>query len=152
MFKASPDSLLYRGEQHLREEYFPSSAASPPGDPSEASESLAFAADANKAERQKPVLLLVEDNEINLKVCLDHKEFGNFSHPSLPLLGLMLAKLLETFTKKNNYEYSTAENGLLALQAFQNAQHPYDIVFMGRQTVSKHCSVLTGKQTSQCRS
>ena len=64
----------------------------------------------------------------------------------------MLAKLLETFTKKNNYEYGTAENGLLALQAFQNARHPYDIVFMGRQIISKRYSVLTGKQTSQCRS
>lgn len=105
LFKVSPDSSLYRGEQHLREEYFPSSAASPPRTPFRASESLALAADANKAERQKPVLLLVEDNEINLK-------------------------LLETFTKKNNYEYGTAENGLLALQAFQNARHPYDIVFM----------------------
>ena len=43
------------------------------------------------------------------------------------------AKLLETFTKKNNYEYDTAENGLLALQAFQNTQNLYDIVFMGKQ-------------------
>jgi hypothetical protein len=141
----SPDSSLYRGEQHLREEYFPSTAASPPRTPSGASESLALAADANKAERRKPMLLLVEDNEINLKVCLDHKEFGNFSCPSLPILGLIRAKLLETFTKKNNYEYGTAENGLLALQAFQNARHPYDIVFMGKQTASKHCSVLTEK-------
>jgi DNA-binding response OmpR family regulator len=45
----------------------------------------------------------------------------------------MLAKLLETFTKKNNYQYDTAENGLLALQAFQNSRHQYDIVFMGKQ-------------------
>ena len=45
----------------------------------------------------------------------------------------MVAKLLETFTKKNNYEYDTAENGLLALQAFQNARNLYDIVFMGKQ-------------------
>ena len=44
-----------------------------------------------------------------------------------------MAKLLETFTKKNNYEYDTAENGLLALQAFQNTQNRYDIVFMGKQ-------------------
>lgn len=44
-----------------------------------------------------------------------------------------MAKLLETFTKKNNYEYDTAENGLLALQAFQNTQNYYDIVFMGKQ-------------------
>jgi len=47
----------------------------------------------------------------------------------------MLAKLLETFTKRNNYEYNTAKNGLLALQAFQNARPPYDIVFIGRRTL-----------------
>ena len=44
-----------------------------------------------------------------------------------------MAKLLETFTKKNNYEYDTAENGLLALQTFQNTRTLYDIVFMGKQ-------------------
>jgi hypothetical protein len=44
-----------------------------------------------------------------------------------------VAKLLETFTKKNNYEYDTAENGLLALHAFQNALNLYDIVLMGKQ-------------------
>jgi hypothetical protein len=43
-------------------------------------------------------------------------------------------KLLETFTKKNNYKYDTAENGLLALQAFQDTQDLYDIIFMGKQT------------------
>jgi DNA-binding response OmpR family regulator len=43
-----------------------------------------------------------------------------------------LAKLLSAFTRKNNYEYDTAENGLKALQAFQNTQKPYDIVFMGK--------------------
>jgi hypothetical protein len=57
-----------------------------------------------------------------------------------------VAKLLETFTKKNNYEYDTAVNGLLALQAFQNTQNLYDIVFMGKQTsVSKCCRILTKK-------
>ena len=57
-----------------------------------------------------------------------------------------MAKLLETFTKKNNYEYDTAVNGLLALQAFQNTQNLYDIVFMGKQTsVSKCCRILTKK-------
>jgi hypothetical protein len=47
----------------------------------------------------------------------------------------MVAKLLETFAKKNNYKYDTAENGLLALQAFQNTQNLYNIVFMGKQTL-----------------
>jgi hypothetical protein len=55
------------------------------------------------------------------------------SRQSSLVSGLTVAKLLETFTKKNNYEYDTAENGLLALQAFQNTQNLYDIVFMGKQ-------------------
>jgi hypothetical protein len=143
---------MYPGAQHLRDEYFPISASFPRRNPSGARESLALAIDANKAESRKPVLLLVDDNEINLKVCLDHQELGNFSRPSSPVSGLMLAKLLETFTKKNSYEYDTAENGLLALQAFQNARHLYDIVLMGKKIVSKRCSVLTRKQTSRCQS
>ena len=49
---------------------------------------------------------------------------------------LTSAKLLSTFAGKSNYKYDTAENGLLALQAFQNAQQPYDIVFMGKQSYS----------------
>lgn len=48
----------------------------------------------------------------------------------------MIWKLLETFAKKNNYEYGTAGNGLLALQAFQNTRNLYDIVFMGKQILN----------------
>ncbi|KAH0562294.1 hypothetical protein GP486_003012 [Trichoglossum hirsutum] len=81
-----------------------------------------------KATKRKPVILLVEDNEINLK-------------------------LLETFAKKGNYEYDTAENGLLALQACENARRLYDIILMGQQEyVPKLYSILTKKQTSRCRS
>jgi hypothetical protein len=64
------------------------------------------------------VLLLVEDNYINLKVCLDHEEFWGFLPPGITSIRTNSGKALETFTKKNNYEYDTAENGLLALQAF----------------------------------
>ena len=45
----------------------------------------------------------------------------------------MLVKLLETFAKKNNYEYDTAENGLLALQKFEKSRNQHDIIFMGKQ-------------------
>jgi hypothetical protein len=65
----------------------------------------------------------------------------------------MPAKLLETFTKKGNYEYDTAENGLLALQACENAQRIYDIILMGQQEYTpKLYNILTKKQTSRCRS
>jgi CheY-like chemotaxis protein len=47
---------------------------------------------------------------------------------------LTLAQLLSTFVRKSKYEYDTAENGLKALQAFQSAPKPYDIVFMGKKT------------------
>jgi hypothetical protein len=66
---------------------------------------------------------------------------------------MMFGQLLETFAMKNNFEYDTAENGLLALQAFRNARRPYDIVLMGRRTTSLSVeTMLNCKQTSQCRS
>lgn len=34
---------------------------------------------------------------------------------------------------KNKYEYDTAQNGREALQAFQDTQKPYDIIFMGKK-------------------
>lgn len=105
LFRVSPDSPYHPAELHLRGEYFPVGAGFSPGKPSEGNQSLAVATCDNKATTRKPVLLLVEVNYINLK-------------------------LLETFTKKNNYEYDTAENGLLALQAFQNTRNLYDIIFM----------------------
>jgi hypothetical protein len=66
-------------ELYLRGEYFLIGAGLPLGKPSGANESSALPVSANKAIKQKPVLLLVEDNHINLKVCLDHQDFGNFS-------------------------------------------------------------------------
>jgi hypothetical protein len=57
---------------------------------------------------------------------------GTFSRQASLVSGLIVAKLLETFTKKNNYEYDTAENGLLALQAFRNVRKLYDIILMGK--------------------
>jgi hypothetical protein len=64
---------------------------------------------------------------------------GSFFSQSLLASGLIEVQLLEAFTKKNGYKYGTAENGLLALQAFQNAPNLYDIVFMGKQTCSLNC-------------
>ncbi|RYP66490.1 hypothetical protein DL771_007750 [Monosporascus sp. 5C6A] len=62
-------------------------------------------ADAEQEQKRKPLLLLVEDNGINLR-------------------------LLSTFVSKGNYDFDTAGNGLVALQAFEVAQRPYDVVFM----------------------
>ncbi|KFY87320.1 hypothetical protein V500_07034, partial [Pseudogymnoascus sp. VKM F-4518 (FW-2643)] len=105
LLKVSPDSSLYPREAHSQSEYLPVDAGFSPGKPSEVAKSSALATSASECTKRKPVLLLVEDNRINLK-------------------------LLETFAKKNNYKYDSAENGLLALQAFQNTPNLYDIIFM----------------------
>ena len=56
----------------------------------------------------------------------------------------MLAQLLCALVSKDRYQYDTAANGLEALQAFQNAQIPYDIVLMGKQIrLYTGCSILT---------
>ncbi|KAJ2896166.1 hypothetical protein MKZ38_005773 [Zalerion maritima] len=74
--------------------------------PSEPSETLATITEVTAdVEILKPLLLLVEGNQINLKL------FG-------------------TSTLRNNYKYDTTENGLVAFQAFQKAQKAYDIIFM----------------------
>ncbi|OIW25120.1 hypothetical protein CONLIGDRAFT_718019 [Coniochaeta ligniaria NRRL 30616] len=100
---ASPQSLIVKSPEerayYMSDEYFHAGMMSP------AAESAPDDLDDAVPKKQKPMLLLVEDNEINLQ-------------------------LLSTFVKKSNYEYHTAENGLLALQAVQNAQTPYDVIFM----------------------
>jgi hypothetical protein len=78
LFRISPDSPLHPVELHLRGEYFPIGAGISPGKPSEENKSLAVATRDNKATTRRPVLLLVDDNYINLKVCLDHEEFWEF--------------------------------------------------------------------------
>jgi hypothetical protein len=130
LFKVSPDSSFYPVEPYLRGD-FPIGAGFPLGKPSGANESSALTTYANKATKRKPVLLLVEDNPINLKVYLDHA-LENF-FPLIISIRTNSGKASRNLTNKNNYEYDPAENGLLALQALQNTQNLYDIVFMGKQ-------------------
>lgn len=54
----------------------------------------------------KPKMLLVEDNPVNMM-------------------------LLATYMTKNGWEYEKAENGLIALQAFQSRPDGFDVIFMG---------------------
>lgn len=136
LLKVSPDSSLYLREAHSQSEYLPVDAGFSPGKPSEVAKSSALATSASECTKRQPVLLLVEDNRINLKVCLEHEKHWKFLFQSLLASGLMMAQLLETFAKKNNYKYDSAVNGSLALQAFQNTPNLYDIIFMGKQTVS----------------
>jgi hypothetical protein len=39
--------------------------------------------------------------------------------------------LLATYMKKNKWDFEKAENGLLALQAFQRRPEGFDVIFMG---------------------
>lgn len=39
--------------------------------------------------------------------------------------------LLATYMKKKKWDYETAANGLIALQAFQKRPQGFDIIFMG---------------------
>jgi hypothetical protein len=86
---ASPQSLcrvslgspIHPVELHPQGECFPIGAGFSPGKPSlpsEGNKALAVATYDSKATTRRPVLLLVEDNYINLKVCLDHEEFWQF--------------------------------------------------------------------------
>lgn len=61
-------------------------------------------------EIRPPRLLLVDDNKINLR-------------------------LLETYVRKRKYKLvSSAENGQLAVDAFESHKHGYDIIFMGQSS------------------
>lgn len=44
--------------------------------------------------------------------------------------------LLATYMKKNGWEYEKAINGLIAMQAFQNRQEGFDVIFMGSYRIS----------------
>jgi len=110
----SPQSLFAQSprspESRSQTEYFPIAATLSSRPVIRPSQSLHLAAvnsvtDFSASARAKPILLLVEDNNINMR-------------------------LLETFVGKSKFEYDTAVNGLLALQAFQAAEKPYDIIFM----------------------
>ena len=65
-------------------------------------------AQPQEREMRPPKLLLVDDNKINLR-------------------------LLETYMRKRKYELvDSAENGQLAVQAFESQGPGYDIIFMGK--------------------
>jgi hypothetical protein len=66
--------------------------------PGPANEPPTFAKCAYNVAKRKPVLLLIEDNHINLKVLLGPRLESSFLS-ALPVSGLMMAKPLETFTK-----------------------------------------------------
>ena len=68
-------------------------------------------AQSPKQEKRPPKLLLVDDNKINLR-------------------------LLETCMRKRKYKLvDSAENGQLAVQAFESYEPGYDIIFMGEYSL-----------------
>ncbi|KAK3382636.1 hypothetical protein B0T24DRAFT_519433 [Lasiosphaeria ovina] len=111
LFRKSPEEYMSRMGQDTTDDYnFPPTPASRSIDndidPLAAMGAIMAAEEITPVpENPKPLLLLVEDNVINLQ-------------------------LLTTFVTKSKYEFATAENGLLALEACQNAKRPFDIIFM----------------------
>lgn len=77
-------------------------------------------------------LLIVDDNDINLKV----------SRPTSPFLRETLSsqfiQILSTFAKKIGCTYDTACDGLAALNACRDSLSPYDLVLMGTAFIP-HC-------------
>jgi hypothetical protein len=56
--------------------------------------------------------------------------------------------LLATYMKKNKWDFEKAENGLLALQAFQKRPEGFDVIFMGRHSLLR--SVNFSLHPSRC--
>jgi len=75
LLNISPDSSFHLGEVHSSGGYVPTGAESLPWSTLEANEPSAPATYTSKATQRKPVLLLVEDNHINMKVCLDSERY-----------------------------------------------------------------------------
>ncbi|KAK0620993.1 hypothetical protein B0T14DRAFT_482159 [Immersiella caudata] len=107
LFQRSPESYLPGMEESSRDSYFASMAMLPDivAEPSAPPSAPTTANNPSGIERPKPKLLLVEDNEINLR-------------------------LLSTFAKRSNFDYGTAMNGLEAVQAFRAAEKPYNIIIL----------------------
>jgi hypothetical protein len=67
-------------------------------------------------------------------------------------LRLITAQLLSHFVKKSGFTYDTAVNGFKALQAFQVAEKPYDIVIMGTSPpVQPIYFLISGALTKESR-
>jgi len=43
--------------------------------------------------------------------------------------------LLSTYMRKNGWDFEKGENGLLALQAFENRPQGFDVIFMGKNSL-----------------
>jgi hypothetical protein len=80
---------------------------------------------------RKPKMLLVEVSSA----------FSSLGPPSMRLILLqdnpVNMMLLATYMKKNKWDFEKAENGLIALQAFQRRPEGFDVIFMGMSRSSK---------------
>lgn len=74
-------------------------------------------------------VLIVDDNEINLKVCTktDH---------SLEMLAND-AQILESFMRKIGSSYETASNGLVAVEKYKKSSRRFDFILMGTSFLQK---------------
>ena len=68
LFRKSPEEQMYRRE-HTFKDYFPPAKSPMANDPVSPTTDDVGAGVVVPAEKRKPLLLLVDDNEINLQVC-----------------------------------------------------------------------------------
>lgn len=59
-------------------------------------------------------------------------EYVVFSPFTVPNALLKYSQLLATYMNKLGIDYAMAENGLIALQEYQSAARPFDLVLLGR--------------------
>ncbi|KAK4450582.1 hypothetical protein QBC34DRAFT_402902 [Podospora aff. communis PSN243] len=105
LFAQTPDNYA-TDHSRAREDYFSGPEAKAETLTQQAAAAATAESSSSVPGERKPRLLLVEDNKINLY-------------------------LLSTFIGRCSFDYSTAENGLEAVQAFDAAtEHPYDIILM----------------------
>ena len=81
----------------------------------------------NEPERR---VLLVEDNELNMKVCQHHSQH----HPrrSLPSTDMTSFQILENYAKRLCLAFDKAINGREAVDAFEADPFKYALIWMGK--------------------
>lgn len=80
-------------------------------------------------------VLIVDDNDINLKVRMRSSIILCIMIRAILLLEsskLTVRKIMSTFIRKIGFHYETASNGLIALEKYRNSNQRYSFVLMGK--------------------
>lgn len=91
---------------------------------------------------RKPKMLLVEVGSASSSLCLTCIRLILLQDNPVNMM------LLATYMKKNKWDFEKAENGLIALQAFQRRPEGFDVIFMGMSRPS--IIMLLSNTSSRC--